>query len=533
MTGPAAPEGVDERGTGAMRTASEVPLRYNAVDILERNLGSRGDKVALHSPDRAMTFRQVSREANQVAGALSRQLDVRLGEFVALLCLDQPEWVTAFFGILKAGAAAVSINTMATQRECAYILGDCRARVLFVHESLLPTIEQIRAEQPFLEHVVVIGQPGRAPDPAYGALIAGEPTDLPPAPTHRDDLCMLNYSSGTTGEPKGIPHAHKDLPLSAQLYAVDGIGLRDDDRAFSVAKLFFTYGSGGNLIWPWYAGASVILSPAPSRVATNLLETIDRFHPTVLNGVPTSYASMLAVERFEERFDLSSLRMCISAGEALPVSIWQAWKERTGHEIVEGIGATETLALYLTNRLGDNRPGSVGKPVAGYEVRILDEEGGAVPAGQTGNLMVKGETAALAYLHQYEKSRRTFRGEWFATGDRFRVDDDGYYRYVGRSDEMLKVGGIWVAPVEIENALTSHPAVRESAVIGHPDRSGLIKPKAFVVLNGGYSPSEELVQDLIAHCARELAAFKRPRWVEFVEELPRTATGKLQRSRLG
>lgn len=533
MTRSVTPGGVEARAAGATYRAADLPLRYNAVDVLERNLDTRADKIALHAPDRAMTFGQVSREASQVAGALRGKLDVRVGEFVALLCLDRPEWATSFFGILKAGGAAVGINTTVTPRDCAYILGDCRARVLMVHDSLLPMVEQIRADQPFLEHVVVIGQPDRASDPAYAALIAGEATDAPTAPTHRDDLCMLNYSSGTTGEPKGIPHAHKDLPLSGQLYAVDGIGLREDDLTFSVAKLFFTYGSGGNLIWPWYTGASVVLSPEPSRVASNLLETIDRFRPTVFNGVPTSYASMLAVERFEERYDLSSLRMCISAGEALPVSIWHDWKERTGHEIVEGIGATETIGLYLTNRLGDTRPGSVGKPVAGYEVRIADEEGRAVPPGETGNLMVRGETTALAYVHQYERSRRTFRGEWFASGDRFRVDEDGYYWYVGRSDEMLKVGGIWVAPVEIENALTGHPAVRESAVVGHPDRSGLIKPKAFVVLNGGYAPSEELVKELIAHCAGEVAAFKRPRWVEFVDELPRTATGKLQRSRLG
>jgi benzoate-CoA ligase family protein len=533
MTGPAAPASAETRPTGAMRSAADVPPRYNAVDILERNLGPRGDKVALHTPERAMTFRQVSRETNQVAGALRDKLDVRPGEFIALMCLDQPEWVTCFFGTLKAGAVAVSINTMVTPRDCAYILADCRARILVVHESLLPIVEQIRAQRPFPEHVVVIGQPGRSSDRSFDSLIAGAATDPPGAATHRDDLCMLNYSSGTTGEPKGIPHAHKDLPLSGQLYAVDGIGLREADLTFSVAKLFFTYGSGGNLIWPWYAGASVVLSPAPSRVATNLLETIDRFHPTVLNGVPTSYASMLAVERFEERYDLSSLRMCISAGEALPVSIWQEWKARTGHQIVEGIGATETLGLYLTNRLDDTRPGSVGKPVAGYDVRVVDSEGQAVPPGETGDLMVKGETTALAYLHQYEKSRRTFRGEWFASGDRFRVDADGYYWYVGRADEMLKVGGIWVAPVEIENALTSHPAVRESAVVGHPDRSGLTKPKAFVVLSDGYAPSEEMVQELIAHCATELAAFKRPRWIEFVDELPRTATGKLVRARLG
>jgi acyl-coenzyme A synthetase/AMP-(fatty) acid ligase len=264
----------------------------------------------------------------------------------------------------------------------------------------------------------------------------------------------------------------------------------------------------------------------------NLLETIDQFKPTVFNGVPTSYASMLAVDRFPEGHELSSIRLCLSAGESLPVAIWQDWKMRTGHEIVEGIGTTENLALYLTNRLGEARPGSVGKRVAGYEIRIVDDDGQPAPSGAVGNLQVKGETAALAYLHQYERSRRTFLGEWLATGDRFHEDADGYFWYVGRSDDMLKVGGIWVSPVEIENALTGHEAVRESAVVGHPDQSNLIKPKAFVALQAGYSPSEELARELIAYCAREMAAFKRPRWIEFVEELPRTATGKLQRSRL-
>jgi benzoate-CoA ligase family protein len=515
-----------------MRRAADVPLYYNAIDILERNLGARADKVALYSAERTMTFGQVSGGANQVGNALSKALGVRLGDFVALLCLDGPEWVTSFFGIVKAGAVAVSINTMATPRECDYILRDCRARVLIVHESLLPTIEGIRAGQPFLEHVVVIGGSAREPDLAYPELIGDQATEFVAAPTHRDDPCMLNYSSGTTGEPKGIPHAQKDLPLTAQLYAVDGIGLREDDITFSVAKLFFTYGSGGNLIWPWYAGASVILSPAPSRIATNLLETIDRFKPTVLNGVPTSYASMLAVDRFTETYDLASLRMCLSAGEALPAAIWHEWKRRTGHEIVEGIGTTENFALYLTNRLGSARPGSAGRSVEGYEIKIVDDGGQAVPRGQVGNLLVKGETAALAYLHQYERSHQTFLGEWLATGDRFHEDDDGYYWYVGRSDDMLKVGGIWVSPVEIENTLTGHVAVRECAVVGRADQSDLIKPKAFVALHAGYSPSEEMAQELIAYCARELAAFKRPRWIEFVDELPRTATGKLQRSRL-
>jgi benzoate-CoA ligase family protein len=515
-----------------MRAAADVPLHYNAVDILERNLGARAEENALFSAERTMTFRQVSDEVNQVGNALRRKLGVRLGDFVAILCADRPEWVTSYFGIVKAGGVAVSINTMVTPGECDYILRDCRARVLIVDASLLPVFEEIRAGQPFVEHVVVVGQPDRAADLAFAELTGDQPSELEAALTHRDDACMLNYSSGTTGEPKGIPHAHKDLPLTAQLYAVDAIGLRADDRTFSVAKLFFTYGSGGNLIWPWYAGAGIILSSAPSRLATNLLEAIDRFKPTVFNGVPTSYASMLAVDRFTDTYDLSSIRLCLSAGESLPVAIWHDWKEATGHEIIEGIGTTENFALYLTNRQGDTRPGSVGRPVAGYEIKIVDEDGQPVPAGETGNLILKGETAALGYLHQYERSRRTFLGEWLATGDRFRTDDDGYYWYVGRSDDMLKVGGIWVSPVEIENSLTAHEAVLECAVIGHPDQSDLIKPKAFVVLQHGYSPSDELARELIAHCAREMAAFKRPRWIEFVVELPRTATGKVQRAKL-
>jgi benzoate-CoA ligase family protein len=514
-----------------MRKASEVPLHYNAVDILERNLAERADKAALYSPERALTFRQVSNEANQVGNAL-KKLGARLGDFVGILSLDGPEWVTSFFGVLKIGAVAVGLNTLLTPQEYAYILRDCRARALIVHESLLNAIETIRDEQRFLERVIVIGSPARNGDLAYRDWIYGESAALEAAPTHRDDLCTLNYSSGTTGEPKGIPHAHKDLPLSAQLYGVDALGLREDDRTFSIAKLFFTYGLGNNLIYPWYVGASVVVSPAPARVAANVLEAIDRFKPTVLNGVPTNYAAMLAVEGFTEKYDLSSLRMCVSAGEALPVPIWQAWKNQAGLEIVEGIGTVENFALFLTNRPDDNRPGSTGKPVAGFEIKIVDDDGNPAPPGEVGNLLVKGETASLSYLHQYEKSRRTFRGEWLFTGDKYYVDEDGYYHHVGRADDMLKVGGIWVSPVEVESALLGHAAVLEAAVVGCPDQSNLIKPKAFVVLKKGYTPSEELAGALIEHCQQSMAAYKRPRWIEFVDELPKTATGKIQRVKL-
>lgn len=516
----------------AVRRAADLPPAYNAIDVLERNLPVRADTVALLSPERTMTFGEVADEASRVAGGLVHKLGVRPGEHVCILAPDCAEWVTCFFGIFKAGAVAVTPSTMLTSANLAFILDDCRARVLIVHDSLLADTDRVTGDRRYLEHVVVIGEQTGAPGLSYAGLISGEPAVLEPVPTHRDDLCMLNYSSGTTGEPKGIPHAHKDLPLSAQLYAVDAMGYCERDRTASVAKLFFTYGSGGNLIYPWYAGASIVLTPAPSRVAANVLEAIDRFKPTILHGVPTSYASMLAVDGFPGAYDLSSLRLCLSAGEALPLAVWQAWKEATGQEIVEGIGTTENLALFLTNRPGDVRPGSCGKPVPGWEVAIVDDEGRPVPVGETGNLMVRGETAALSYLHQYERSRQVFRGEWLATGDRYYADEDGFHWYVGRTDEMLKVGGIWVSPIEIERTLASHDAVAECAVVGAPDRSGLVKPKAFVVLRPGRDGSEELARELIDFCATELSAFKRPRWVVFLDELPRGDTGKLQRSRL-
>ncbi|MCZ7568179.1 MAG: benzoate-CoA ligase family protein [Ardenticatenaceae bacterium] len=511
--------------------ASDLPLYYNAVDILERNLAARADKVALYSLEREMTFRQVSEEANQVGGAL-RGLGVRIGEYVGLLSLDGPEWVTSFFGTLKIGAIAVGMNTLLTPREYAYMLNDSRARVLIVHESLVPAIEEVRDQLPFLEHIIVIGPNGREGYRSYTDWIRSQPTELQTVGTHRDDFCSLNYSSGTTGQPKGILHAHKDYPLTAQLWGVNVLGLREDDRTFAVAKLFFTFGLGGNLIFPWYAGASVVLFAGAPRIVENVLKTIDRFKPTILYNAPTGYAAALAQDELTEKYDLSSLRLCASAGEALPAPIWHAWKERTGVDIIDGIGSTENFHIFLSNRPGDIRPGSSGKPFDGYELRIVDEQGSELPRGEVGNLWVKGQTAALFYLHEYEKSQQTFRGEWLVTGDKYYIDEDGYYWHAGRSDDMLKVGGIWVSPVEVESTLLSHPAVLECAVVGQADDANLIKPKAFVTLKSGYSPSDGLAQEMIEFCREQMAAYKRPRWIEFVAELPKTATGKIQRFRL-
>ena len=511
--------------------AANLPLHYNAVDILERNLAERAEKVALYSLEREMTFRQVSDEANQVGNAL-KKLDVQMADVVGILSLDCLEWVTSFFGALKIGAVAMGLNTLLKPHEYAYMLRDSRARLLIVHEKLLPAIEQIRDEAYFLKHVIVIGQAGRKGDQSYRDWIGGGGTELDPAPTHRDDYCSLNYSSGTTGEPKGILHAHKDYPLTSQLWGMDVLGLREDDRTYAAAKLFFTFGLGGNLIFPWYAGASVVLFAGPPRIATNVLEIIDRFKPTILYNAPTGFAATLAVEGFTQKYDLSSLRLCVSAGESLPAPIWQAWKEKTRVDIIDGIGSTENFHIFLSNRPGDIRPGSSGKPFPGYELKIVDDEGNGVPRGEIGNLLVKGETAALSYLHNYERSQRTFLGEWLFTGDKYFIDEDGYYWHAGRSDDMLKVGGIWVSPVEVESTLIGHPAVLECAVVGQVDSSELVKPKAFVILKQGHTATGALADELIVYCREKMAEYKRPRWIEFVDELPKTATGKIQRFKL-
>jgi benzoate-CoA ligase family protein len=516
-----------------IRRAADLPERYNAVEILERNLLDGADRVALLTADRELTFAEVADEVDRVGRAL-RALGVRQGDAVAILCVDCAEWAIAFFACLKIGAIAVGMNTLLTAGEQAYILRDAGARVLLAHASLLERVREALPYAPRVEHVVAIGSGGdRDPDfLAYDTWIGGEAAGLSPADTVRSDFGTLNYSSGTTGRPKGIYHSHQDYALTAQLWGVDVLGLAPSDRTFSVAKLFFVFGLGGNLVFPWYVGASTVLYPGSPRIAADVLGVIDRFRPTILYNAPTGYASMLAVEDFTERYDLSSLRLGVSAGEALPAPLWHEFRERTGVELIDGIGSTENFHIFVSNRPGDVRPGSSGTPVSGYQCRIVDADGERVPRGEIGNLHVKGETAALFYLHDPERSRRTFLGEWLDTGDKYYEDGDGYFWHAGRADDMLKVGGIWVSPVEVESALISHEAVLECAVVGATDQSALVKPKAFVVLRDGFVGSDELTDSLVRHCTEKMAPYKRPRWIEYVATLPKTATGKIQRYKL-
>ena len=511
--------------------AADLPLYYNMCTILEHNLETRADKTALISADGSMTFGEVSSQVNQVGNALLR-CGVGFGDRVAILCPDQPEWVTSFFAVAKIGGVALGVNTLLKTAEYDHILGDSRARVLIVHDSLLGVIEPVLSNHPTLQKVILIGDAADTGHTAFSDWIDAEDTTLEAERTHRDDFCSLHYSSGTTGMPKGVLHAHKDYPLIAQLSGVDLFGLTEDDRTFSVAKLFFVYGIGGNLIFPWYVGASCVLHAGSPRQAAAVLKTIETHKPTIFVCVPTVYGAILALPGFNERYDLGSIRMCLSAGEPLPARVWQSFKDATGLEILDTIGCTETYHTFMANRPGAIRPGSSGKPIAGYDVRLVDDDGNPVPVGQVGHLMVRGESTALFYLHQFEKSRHTFRGEWLFTGDRYRVDEDGYYWHQGRGDDMLKVGGLWVSPAEIETVLGEHAAVAECAVIGHHDNAGLLKPKAFVCVRDNFEPSDELLGELLKLCAGRLEAHKRPRWLVFIDALPRTATGKLQRFRL-
>lgn len=510
----------------------DLPTFYNASEILTRNAETRGDATALVCDTGSFTFAQMDRKAKQVANAL-RSFDLRPGEPVALLLLDRPEWVMSFFGVLMAGSVAVSLNTLLVPEDYRAILEDCRPRVLIVDGALCDQLSGVIEELPFAVRVIVVGEvvpaarPPRAVD--FAEWIAGASEHFEPELTHREDPCCLNYSSGTTGTPKGIVHAHKDLPISAQLVGVNTLGLTASDRTFAAAKLFFTFATGGNLIFPWFTGASITLFSGSPRNASNILRVIERHRPTVFYSSPTGYAILLAHIERGGHHDLSSLRLCVSAGEALPETIWQRWKQVTGLELIDGIGSTENYHMFICNKPGEVRPGSSGRPIPGYQVRIVDELGQEVKPGNIGTLLVKGETASLYYHRQYQRSRETFVGEWLNTGDKYFADTDGYYWHAGRSDDMLKVGGIWVSPHEVENALLSHPDVLECAVVGATDSSGLVKPKAYVVpREDGMNPAE-LEAQLVEHVVERLAAYKRPRWVRIVSDLPKTATGKVQR----
>jgi 4-hydroxybenzoate-CoA ligase len=502
----------------------DLPDKFNAADyFVDRNIREgRADKVAILCEDRELTYGQVQKGVNRVGNGL-KSLGVRMEERVALLLLDTEVYPQAFFGAIKIGAVPICLNTLMRPKDYAYFLNDSRARVLLVDHSLLSIIDGIKPQLSFLEHVVGVGGDAGSANIPFDAWVAAQSDDLEPAPTTPDDACFWLYSSGSTGLPKGTVHLQHDIVYATQTYGKQVLKIKESDVCFSAAKLFFAYGLGNGLYFPFSVGATAVYHPGrPTPDA--MYATIARHRPTIFFGVPTLFNSMLT-----EEGSLGRARVCVSAGEALPPEILKRWKARFDVGIMDGIGSTEISHIFISNRVNDMRPGSTGKLVPGYEARIVDGDFNDVPDGEIGTLLIKGDSTAAFYWNKHEKSKNTMMGDWINTDDKFFRDKDGYFFYVGRSNDMLKVGGIWVSPIEVEACIMEHPKVLECAVVGAPDEENLIKPKAFVVLLNGSPPTEELAAEIKAYVKKALAHYKYPRWVEFVSELPKTATGKIKR----
>jgi len=519
----------------------EIPDRLNVSSwLLDRHLDEgRGDRIAIidAADGSRHSYADVAVHASRVGNAL-RQLGIDLEQRVMLLLHDGPDFVASFLGAIRIGAIPVPANTMLKGEDYAYLLNDSRARALVVSAPLLPAIAPILGQLRYLRHLLISGDctaapkvPGSIAVHSLSELAEAASPELDPEPMSADDPAFWLYSSGTTGFPKGAVHLQHDILVSAHAFGHHVIDIDPDDISFSVGKLFFAYGLGNSLYVPFSVGAASILYPGRPDPAS-VFEVIGRYQPTLLYSVPTGYGAMLAHDDAPDRDALATLRACVSAGEALPPALYERWLERYGLEILDGIGSTEILHIFIANRPGSARPGSSGQMVPGYEARVVDEYGHDVATGEVGDLLVRGDSTCAYYWNKHEATKSTLQGEWIRTGDKYRVDEDAYYWYQGRSDDMLKVSGIWVSPFEVEAALMQHPDVLEAAVVGDRDTDGLVKPRAFVVANDGSEPNEELAAALKLFVKATIAPYKYPRWIEFVDELPRTATGKIQRYRL-
>lgn len=511
---------------------------YNAVaDFVDIHIAQgRGDKTAFVDPESSLTYRSLQARSIRFANAL-RRLNVQREQRVALLLHDTVDYPVAFWGTIRSGAVAVPLNTFLNSELYAYMLADSRAVGLVVASSLVPVVAPLLDDLPDLKTVIVVDAgdsgasvPGRVVHHFDDVLAdAGDAPYV--APTISDEVAFWLYTSGSTGDPKGVKHVHTSLMATARLFGQRVLGIREDDVVHSASKLFFAYGLGNAMTFPLSVGATAVLwphRPSPDGV----FEIMRRHRPTIFYGVPSLYTALLAHKDIGEGAGSDRLRICVSAGEALPAHIGERWRDVVGVDVLDGIGSTELLQTFLSNRPGDIRYGSTGKPVPGYEARIVDEHGNDVGDNEIGELLIRGPSAGEGYWNQRAKSRHTFAGEWTRTGDKYRRDAEGYYYYCGRTDDMFKVSGMWVSPFEVEAALVSHEAVLEAAVIGKEDADGLIKPKAFIVLKDGATADDGLLERLKAHVKEKAGPWKFPRWIELRDQLPRTATGKIQRFKL-
>jgi len=500
-----------------------------AAALLDPHLeAGRGGRTAYRYEGDTITYAEI---ADLVArtGVGLRRLGVDVEERVALLLPDSPQFVASFLGAMRVGAVPVTLSTLLGTDDYAYLLSDCRARALVVHESVLAKVEPLLDCLPSLRHVVLSGKATRPRAIPFATLTTTPAEALPPVETTEDDMAFWQYSSGTTGRPKAVVHLHGNAYRPADLHGRTVAGITPDDRLFSVPKLFFSFGLNNSCVFPLRHGASAVLladRPDPRLV----LDTIARERPTILYHVPTGYAGILAAVEAGAPADLSSVRTCISAGEALPAPIFERWKARFGLEILDGIGSTEIGYICISNMPGRVRPGTSGEVIPGYEAIVLREDGSPADPGEVGDLLVRGPSTAAFYWRKRQATKHTFRGEWVFTGDRYAVDADGYFTYHGRSDDMIRVSGLWVSPIEVEAALLRHPAVREAAVVARTDENGLVRPCAYVVPSA--RPTGALAAELLAFASEALSAYKHPKWVEFLTELPKTSTGKVQRFKL-
>ncbi|MGH9497892.1 MAG: benzoate-CoA ligase family protein [Terriglobales bacterium] len=508
-----------------------LPTAFNAATyFVDRNVHEgRGAKIALECGEERVSYGQLLERTNQ-AGNVLRQFDMRPGERVLLMLSDGPEFLYGFFGAIKAGAVAVPLNPQLKPAEYEYVLNDTEARVAVVSDLALSQLRLIpQGHLKYLQEVVVVDQ---SQHHVFHRLMASASPDLEAQPTGRDDAAFWLYSSGSTGPPKGCIHRHRDMVVCSELYAKGILEMNESDRCYSVARLFFAYGLGNAGYFPLSCGATAILSPARPTPA-GVFADIERYRPTLFFSVPSNYAALLAHRREQAgEFDLSSVRYAVSAGEALPAPLFERFKQRFGVEILDAWGSTETLQMVLANRPGEVRPGSSGKVIPGYEAKLVDERGQEVARGEIGTMLIKGDSTCAGYWNQHEKTAATFQGNWFRTGDKYQQDEEGYFWYAGRADDMFKVNGRWLSPTEVESALIAHPAVREAAVVAREDEHGLTKPAACVVVNADVRADDELASTLQDWVAQRVGTYKRPRWVSFLSELPKTATGKVQRYKL-
>ena len=513
------------------------PERFNMADyFLYHNLEEgRENKVCLYYEDRKWTYGEVARLSNQTGNVL-RDFGAGIEDRVLLVLPDCPEFVWTWFGAARIGAVITMVNPLLPAADYEYYLDYTRAKVAIVHQSVLKTFAEAAVNARYLRSLLIVGDDFELPDVEnlyrsgkFNDAVSAASVECVPSNTSRDDIAIWLFTSGSTGHPKGAVHLQHDLPFNTEVFAKATMGVCADDLTVSVPKLFFGYATGTNLLFPFAVGGATALFSERST-AEKMFEVIKRYRPTILTTVPTMINSMLNVPGASAD-DLSSLRFCYSAGEALPKELYERWMNAYGVDICDGIGSAEMFHIYITNRPGDIKPGSLGRIVEGYEAKIVDAESNEVPTGDMGTLRIKGDSASLCYWNAHEKSKETFAGDWCTTGDQFHVDEDGYYWYHGRTDDMLKVSGVFVAPAEIENCLLQHEAVLECAVVGH-EADGLVKPKAFVVLREGFASGDQLVEEIKQFVKNNIAVYKYPRWVEFVDSLPKNDRGKIDRKLL-